>query len=101
MKWITRGKVKADRVACPWIIRRFVDPQAPSATHPVRLDLAPENPVDADGVGDHHRHADARDDKHDAQSDAQPRLDVVKRDGRPEPNAGKSENIHRQKIAPF
>ena len=28
MKWITRKDVKVDRVACPWIIKRFVDPQA-------------------------------------------------------------------------
>src|SRR5579859_2662106 len=28
MKWITREHVKVDRVACPWLIRRFVDPQA-------------------------------------------------------------------------
>ena len=28
MKWITRRNVKVDRVACPWLIRRFVDPQA-------------------------------------------------------------------------
>lgn len=28
MKWITREKVKVDRVACPWLIQRFVDPQA-------------------------------------------------------------------------
>lgn len=28
MKWITREKVKVDRVACPWLIRKFVDPQA-------------------------------------------------------------------------
>lgn len=28
MKWITRSDVKVDRVACPWLIRRFVDPQA-------------------------------------------------------------------------
>jgi hypothetical protein len=25
MKWITRKNVKVDRVACPWLIRRFVD----------------------------------------------------------------------------
>ena len=25
MKWITREKVKVDRVACPWLIRNFVD----------------------------------------------------------------------------
>ena len=28
MKWITRQNVKVDRVACPWLIRRFIDPQA-------------------------------------------------------------------------
>ncbi len=28
MKWVTREKVKVDRVACPWLIRKFVDPQA-------------------------------------------------------------------------
>lgn len=28
MKWVTREKVKVDRVACPWLIRKFIDPQA-------------------------------------------------------------------------
>jgi hypothetical protein len=28
MKWITRKDIKVDRVACPWLIRRFIDPQA-------------------------------------------------------------------------
>ena len=28
MKWITRANVHVDRVACPWLIRRFVDPKA-------------------------------------------------------------------------
>ncbi len=28
MKWITRQNAKVDRVACPWLIRRFIDPQA-------------------------------------------------------------------------
>lgn len=28
MKWITRQDVKVDRVACPWLIKRFIDPQA-------------------------------------------------------------------------
>ena len=27
MKWITREHIKVDRVACPWLIRKFVDPQ--------------------------------------------------------------------------
>lgn len=28
MKWITRKDVKVDRVACPWLVKHFVDPQA-------------------------------------------------------------------------
>jgi hypothetical protein len=28
MKWITRRNIKVDRVACPWLIHRFVDPDA-------------------------------------------------------------------------
>lgn len=28
MKWVTRSNVKVDRVACPWLIRRFIDPDA-------------------------------------------------------------------------
>ena len=28
MQWITRERVKVDRVACPWLIKKFVDPDA-------------------------------------------------------------------------
>jgi hypothetical protein len=28
MKWVTRARPKVDRVACPWLIKRFVDPNA-------------------------------------------------------------------------
>jgi hypothetical protein len=28
MKWITRSRPKTDRLACPWLIRRFIDPDA-------------------------------------------------------------------------
>ena len=28
MKWITRENVQVDRVACPWLIRKFVDKEA-------------------------------------------------------------------------
>ena len=28
MRWITRQNIKVDRVACPWLIKHFVDPQA-------------------------------------------------------------------------
>lgn len=28
MRWITREKVKVDRVACPWLIKNFIDAEA-------------------------------------------------------------------------
>ena len=28
MKWVTREKARVDRIACPWLIRKFVDPKA-------------------------------------------------------------------------
>jgi hypothetical protein len=28
MKWITRERPKIDRIACPWVIKKFIDPQA-------------------------------------------------------------------------
>jgi hypothetical protein len=28
MKWVTREKVKVDRVACPWLIKKFIDLEA-------------------------------------------------------------------------
>src|SRR6266545_4796242 len=28
MKWITREKIKVDRVACPWLIKKFIDKDA-------------------------------------------------------------------------
>ena len=28
MKWVTRKNIKVDRVACPWLIRRFIDADA-------------------------------------------------------------------------
>jgi len=28
MKWITREKPKIDRIACPWLIKRFIDGEA-------------------------------------------------------------------------
>lgn len=28
MKWVTRSNVKVDRVACPWLIKHFLDPAA-------------------------------------------------------------------------
>ena len=36
-KWVTRDRPRVDRIACPWLVRRFIDPEAeflyvPSAT---------------------------------------------------------------------
>jgi hypothetical protein len=28
MKWVTREKARVDRIACPWLISRFIDPEA-------------------------------------------------------------------------
>ena len=28
MKWITRARPKTDRIACPWLIAEFIDPNA-------------------------------------------------------------------------
>ena len=28
MKWVTRQNASVDRIACPWMIKRFIDPEA-------------------------------------------------------------------------
>lgn len=28
MRWVTRERAKVDRIACPWLIKKFIDPQA-------------------------------------------------------------------------
>lgn len=28
MRWITRQNASVDRIACPWLIKRFIDPEA-------------------------------------------------------------------------
>jgi hypothetical protein len=40
MKWITRKRVRVDRVACPWLIKKFVDPDAEFAFLPHDTDWA-------------------------------------------------------------
>jgi hypothetical protein len=55
MKWITRERVKVDRVACPWLIRKFVDPQAEFLFVPVKkvMEVAAREgatPYDVEGV---------------------------------------------------
>jgi hypothetical protein len=40
MKWITREKVKVDRVACPWLVRKFIDPEGEFVFLPKETDWA-------------------------------------------------------------
>jgi hypothetical protein len=56
LKWITREHVKVDRVACPWLIRKFVDPEAEFLFVPVDQVMAVAEregaiPYDVKGVG--------------------------------------------------
>ena len=59
-RWVTRARPKVDRIACPWLIRRFVDPEAiilfvaPAEVAGVgeRMDAAP---FDVEGVFWSHR----------------------------------------------
>src|SRR5207253_2052329 len=61
-RWVTRARPKVDRIACPWLIRRFVDPAAiflfvasgEVAGVSERVDAAP---FDVDGVFWSHRGA--------------------------------------------
>ncbi|HEY0810867.1 MAG TPA: chromate resistance protein ChrB domain-containing protein [Longimicrobiales bacterium] len=55
MRWITRERPKIDRVACPWLIRRFVDPTAeiifvPTAEVLTRAAMLDAIPFDVEGV---------------------------------------------------
>ena len=55
MKWITRERVKVDRVACPWLITKFVDPHPEFLFVPADrvLDIAKKEdaiPFDIEGV---------------------------------------------------
>ena len=58
MKWITREKIKVDRVACPWLIRNFVDRQAefvflPHDTNWAKIDNGPVFDVPDCELGHH------------------------------------------------
>ncbi len=55
MRWITRERPKIDRIACPWLIARFIDPQPEFIFAPAAdvLRLAGElgaTPFDVEGV---------------------------------------------------
>ncbi len=47
VKWITRERVKVDRVACPWLVKKFVDPEAKFLFVPVDRVLAEAARLDA------------------------------------------------------
>src|ERR1041385_6286266 len=55
MKWITRERVKVDRLACPWLIKKFIDPQAefhfvPAARVMEEAKRLGTTPFDVEGV---------------------------------------------------
>ncbi|MBV6442638.1 MAG: helix-turn-helix domain-containing protein [Haliscomenobacteraceae bacterium CHB4] len=55
MKWITRHRPKIDRIACPWLIRRFIDPAAeiiyvPDEKVLPRAEALDATPFDVPGV---------------------------------------------------
>jgi rhodanese-related sulfurtransferase len=58
--WVTRSRPKIDRIACPWLIRRFVDPEAVFLfVSPAEVQSVAERfnggPFDVDGVFWSHR----------------------------------------------
>jgi hypothetical protein len=60
MKWITRSHVHVDRVACPWLITRFVDSDAEFLFVPKSkvMEIAQKTgaiPFDTPGADLHHR----------------------------------------------
>jgi hypothetical protein len=60
MKWVTRERAMVDRIACPWLIRRFIDPEAEFLYVPKErvLDVAAATgaiPFDVPGVELGHR----------------------------------------------
>jgi hypothetical protein len=60
MEWITRERPKIDRVACPWLIRRFIDQEArfvfvPPETVHAQARSRGATPFDVEGVALSHR----------------------------------------------
>ena len=47
MKWITRERPKIDRIACPWLIKNFVDKEAEFIYVPTAQVKAKANELDA------------------------------------------------------
>src|SRR5919204_194225 len=57
MRWVTRRNAHIDRTACPWLIRRFIDPAAEFAFVPAGTDPATVagTPFDMRGAALSHR----------------------------------------------
>lgn len=63
MKWVTRARPKTDRVACPWLIRRFIDPDAEILYVPTDDVLAvadAENAISFDAPDARYKHRDGK-----------------------------------------
>jgi hypothetical protein len=63
MKWITRARPKTDRIACPWLISKFIDPDAeilyvPAAQVLERADS--EGAISFDAPGARYTHRDGK-----------------------------------------
>jgi hypothetical protein len=63
MRWVTRARPKTDRIACPWLIRRFIDPDAEIVYVPadqVLATAATEQAHSFDAPGARYDHRDGR-----------------------------------------
>jgi len=63
MKWITRARPKTDRIACPWLITKFIDPAAEILYAPADQVLAEAGRQDAisfDAPGARYTHRDGK-----------------------------------------
>jgi len=63
MKWITRARPKTDRIACPWLITKFVDPGAEILYVPADQVLniaAQEDAISFDADGARYTHRDGK-----------------------------------------
>jgi hypothetical protein len=63
MKWVTREHPRTDRIACPWLIRKFIDPGAEIIYVPSHevLDFAErEGAISFDAPGAKYTHSDGK-----------------------------------------
>ena len=63
MKWITRARPKTDRIACPWLITKFIDPEAQILYVPAAQVLevaAREDAISFDAPGPRYTHRGGR-----------------------------------------